>query len=200
MEVILREDYISLGYTGDRVKVRRGFARNFLIPRGLAVEASGANERALKHKLGAIVAARSKKKAEAEAFGNVLQQVTVELTLKVGSQGKSFGSITSKDIEDGLKTLGYTVDRRQIRLTEVIKGVGQFKVEVKLHSEVAVPVNVKVLAAQVAAPAAEEGAEKGKGRKKSKKKAASADEEGAAGEESAVAASEGDADAETNEA
>lgn len=198
MEVILREDYISLGYTGDRVKVRRGFARNFLIPRGLAVEASGANERALKHKLGAIVAARLKKKSEAEAFGNVLQQVTVELTLKVGAQGKSFGAITSKDIEESLKTLGYTVDRRQIRLTEVIKGAGQYKVEVKLHSEVAVPVNVKVLAAQVAAPAADESGEKGKGRKKSKKKAAAAEgEEGAVSEESASA--EGTQDSQTTE-
>jgi large subunit ribosomal protein L9 len=191
MDVILREDYISLGYIGDRVKVRRGFARNFLIPRGVAVEASGANERALKHKLGAIVAARVKKKSEAEAFGNVLQQVTVELTLKVGGQGKSFGSITSKDIEESLKTLGYTVDRRQIRLTEVIKGVGQYKVEVKLHSEVVVPVNVKVLAAQVAAPAADESGEKAKGRRKSKKKAAAADEEGAESDESAAQSEEG---------
>lgn len=185
MDVILREDYISLGYIGDTVKVRRGFARNYLIPRGIAVEASGANERALKHKLGAIVAARLKKKAEAEAFGNVLQQVTVELTLKVGAQGKSFGSITSKDIEESLKNLGYAVDRRQIRLTEVIKGVGQYKVEVKLHSEVSVPVQVKVLAAQVAAPAGDEGADKSKGRKKSKRKAASTEEEVAAAEEGA---------------
>jgi large subunit ribosomal protein L9 len=179
MDVILREDYISLGYIGDKVKVRRGFARNFLIPRGIAVEASGANERVLKHKLSAIVATRLKKKAEAEAFGKVLQQVTVELTLKVGAQGKSFGSITSKDIEEALKGLGYNVDRRQIRLTEVIKGVGQYKVEVKLHSEVVVGVQVKVQAAQVAAPVGDEGADKGKGRKRAKKKAASSEDESA---------------------
>jgi large subunit ribosomal protein L9 len=174
MEVILREDFISLGYVGDRVKVRRGFARNFLIPRGVAVEASSANERALQHKLGAIVAKRLKKKAEAEAFAKVLEQVTVELTLKVGGQGKSFGSITAKDIEEALKNLGYSVDRRQIRLAEVIKGVGQYKVDVRLHSEVVVSVQLKVLAAQVATPVSDE--EKGKGRKKSKKAKGSDDE------------------------
>jgi large subunit ribosomal protein L9 len=175
MEVILREDFISLGYIGDKVKVRRGFARNFLIPRGLAVEASSANERALQHKLGAIVAKRLKKRAEAEAFGQVLQQVTVELTLKVGGQGKSFGSITAKDIEEALKGLGYAVDRRQIRLAEVIKGVGQYKVDVRLHSEVVIPVQLKVLAAQVVAPVSDE--DRGKGRKKAKK-AKGAEEEG----------------------
>jgi large subunit ribosomal protein L9 len=187
MEVILREDFISLGYIGDKVKVRRGFARNFLIPRGIAVEASSANERALQHKLGAIVAKRLKKKAEAQAFGQVLQQVTVELTLKVGGQGKSFGSITAKDIEDALKGLGYAVDRRQIRLAEVIKGAGLYKVDVRLHSEVVVAVQVKVLAAQVAAPASDE--ERGKGRKRSKKAKGSE-------EEAEEAASEGSENAE----
>ena len=102
MEVILREDYISLGYIGDTVRVRRGFARNFLIPRGIAVEATSGNERQVKHKLSAIVAKRIKKKAEAEAYGKVLSQVTVEFTLKVGAKGKSFGSVTSRDVEASL--------------------------------------------------------------------------------------------------
>ena len=122
MEVILREDYISLGYIGDTVRVRRGFARNFLIPRGIAVEASSVNDRQLKHKLSAITAQRIKKKSEADAFGKVLEQVTVEFTLKVGAKGKSFGSVTSRDVETSLKALGYDVDRRQIRIAETIKG------------------------------------------------------------------------------
>jgi large subunit ribosomal protein L9 len=168
MEVILREDYISLGYIGDTVKVRRGFARNFLIPRGIAVEASSGNERQLKHKLSAIVAKRVKKKAEAEAFAKVLGQVTVEFTIKVGAKGKSFGAVTSRDVEASLKALGYAVDRRQIRINETIKGPGVYTVEVKLHSEVTVPVQVKVIAAQ--APVSAEGSEKGK--KKSRKKGA----------------------------
>jgi large subunit ribosomal protein L9 len=174
MEVILREDYISLGYIGDTVKVRRGFARNYLIPRGIAIEASSGNERQLKHKLSGIISKRIKKKAEAEQFAKVLGQVTVEFTLKVGASGKSFGSVTSRDIETSLKALGYEVDRRQIRVNEAIRAPGVYSVEIKLHSEVSVPVTVKVIAQQpVAAPAAE-GAEKGK--RSSRKKAAKGEE------------------------
>jgi len=169
MEVILREDYLPLGYVGDTVNVKRGFARNFLIPRGVAIESSSQNEKLLRHKLSAIVAKRVKKKAEAEAFGATLSQIIVEFTLKMGAGGKSFGAITAKDVEAALKNLGYAVDRRQIRLLEVIKTPGVHKAEVKLHSEVAVPLQIKVLAAQIVAPPAE-GAAKGKGKKSSKKK------------------------------
>jgi large subunit ribosomal protein L9 len=176
MEVILREDYLSLGYVGDTVRVKRGYARNFLIPRGIAVESSSVNDRVLKHKLSAIVAKRLKKKVEAEAFGKILEQVIVEFTLKVGLKGKSFGSVTAKDIESALKSLGYEVDRRQIRLIEAIRGPGLHKVEVKLHSEVSVPVQVKVIAAQQAAPVAAEGEEGAKGKRKSRKKAAASAE------------------------
>jgi large subunit ribosomal protein L9 len=168
MEVILREDFLPLGYVGDTVNVKRGFARNFLIPRGVAIESSSQNERALKHKLSAIVAKRIKKKAEAEAFGNTLSQIIVEFTLKMGAGGKSFGAITARDVEGALKNLGYTVDRRQIRLVEVIKTPGQHKAEVKLHSEVTVSLQIKVIAAQVVA-APVEGAAKGKGKKGAKK-------------------------------
>jgi large subunit ribosomal protein L9 len=173
MEVILREDYISLGYIGDTVRVSRGFARNFLIPRGFAVEASSQNERALKHKLGAIMAKRIKKKLEAESYAKVLEQVTVEFTLKMGAQGKSFGSVTTRDVEASLKTLGYNIDRRQIRLSETIKGPGLYKVEIKLHSEVAVFVQVRVIASQP--PAGSVAAEKGK-KKASRKKTAAGSE------------------------
>lgn len=169
MEVILREDYISLGYIGDTVRVRRGFARNFLIPRGIAVEATSGNENQLKHKLSAIVSKRIKKKAEAEAFAKVLGQVTVEFTLKMGAKGKSFGSITTRDVEASLKALGYEVDRRQIRISETIKGPGVYTVEVKLHSEVTVPVQVKVIAVQPPPAASTEGKSE-KGKKKSRKK------------------------------
>jgi large subunit ribosomal protein L9 len=181
MEVILREDFLSLGYVGDTVRVKRGFARNYLIPRGIAVESSTTNEKVLKHKLAAIVSKRIKKKAEAEQFAKILEQVIVEFTLKVGAKGKSFGSVTAKDVEASLKALGYEVDRRQIRVIEAIRGPGAHKVEVKLHSEVVVPVQVKVIAAQVAAPAAAEGEESGK-KRKSRKKAESAE----GGEEAAA--------------
>jgi large subunit ribosomal protein L9 len=187
MEVILREDYISLGYIGDTVRVRRGFARNFLIPRGIAVEASSRNDRELKHKLSGIISKRIKRKAEAEAFAKVLGQVTVEFTLKVGSKGKSFGSVTSRDVEASLKALGYEIDRRQIRISETIKAPGVYTVEIKLHSEVIVPVSVKVIAAQP--PVTASAGKEEKGRKKSGKKAASTE-----ADESEVETSEAEAD------
>ncbi len=185
MEVILREDCLPLGYVGDTVRVKRGYARNYLLPRGLAVEASSTNSRALKHQLAGIMSKRLKKKAEAEQFGSVLSQVIVEFTLKMGAQGKSFGSVTTRDIEAALKGLGYNVDRRQIKLVEAIKGTGVHKAEVRLHSEVSVPLQIKVIAAQPVAAAAEgaEGAEKGRGKRKSRKAAAAETEVKATGED-----------------
>jgi len=184
MEVILREDYLSLGYVGDTVRVRRDYARNFLIPRGIAVESSDSNDRVLKHKLSAIVAKRLKKKVEAQQFGKILEQVIVELTLKNGAKGKSFGSITTKDIETALNTLGYQVDRRQIRIVDPIRAAGAHKVEVKLHSEVTVDLQVKVIATQAAPVAAAEGEEDAtKGKRKSRKKAAAAEGEAEAVED-----------------
>jgi large subunit ribosomal protein L9 len=191
MEVILREDYISLGYIGDTVRVRRGFARNFLIPRGIAVEATSGNEKQLKHKLSAIVAKRIKKKAEAEAFAKVLGQVTVEFSIKVGAKGKSFGSVTTRDVETSLKALGYEVDRRQIRINETIKGPGVYTVDVKLHSEVTVPVQVKVIAVQPPPTVSAEGkAEKGKKRGRKKTEEVEAAETGAGAELEAQGQSE----------
>lgn len=172
MEVILREDCLPLGYVGDTVRVKRGYARNYLLPRGLAVEASSTNSRALKHQLAGIMSKRLKKKAEAEQFGAVLSQIIVEFTLKMGAQGKSFGSVTTRDIEASLKGLGYNVDRRQIKLVEAIKGAGLHKAEVRLHSEVSVPLQIKVIAAQPVAAEGAESAEKGRGKKKSRKAAA----------------------------
>jgi large subunit ribosomal protein L9 len=166
MEVILKEDYLALGYVGDTVKVKRGYARNYLIPRGLAVEASNKNDSALKHKLAGILSKRLKKKTEAESFGKILQQVTVEFTIKVGVQGKSFGSITAKDIEASLQTLGYQVDKRQIRIGEPIKTAGVHAVEVRLHSEVSVDLQVKVTAAAPVASASDSSSKEKKGRKK----------------------------------
>lgn len=198
MEVILREDFLSLGYIGDTVRVKRGYARNFLIPRGIAVESSTSNDRVLKHKLASIVAKRIKKKAEADSFGKILEQVIVEFTLKVGAKGKSFGSITTKDIEASLKALGYEVDRRQIRIVDAIRAPGMHKVEVKLHSEVVIPLQIKVIAAQPVAAASAEGEQAGKSKRKSRKKDAAAAEEseGEAQAEGSESADEGDEAAE----
>lgn len=162
MEVILKEDLLSRGYVGDRIKVKGGYARNFLLPRGIAVEASSRNQKILKHQLAAIVAKRARRKSEAEEFAKTLSQVIVEFTLKIGQGGKSFGSVSAKEIEAKLNELGYKVDKRQIKIPEPIKGAGTHAVEIKLHSEVVVPVSVKVIAAKEAV--AEEETQKKRGR------------------------------------
>ena len=168
MDVILKEDFLALGYVGDKVRVKGGYARNFLLPRGIAVEGSRRNERILNHELFAIMAKRQRRKAEAEEFGKTLGQVTVEFTLKIGQGGRSFGSVTSRDIEAKLKTLGYQVDKRQVRILEPIRTAGVHGIEVRLHSEVSVPVTVKVTAerevvVETASAEGTEGRKRGRG-------------------------------------
>jgi large subunit ribosomal protein L9 len=146
MNVILQQDYPSLGYVGDRIAVRPGYARNFLIPRGIAVEASSHNARLLKHRMDGINAKKMKLKVEADALGAKLGVVTLDFTLKMGSGGRSFGAITAKDVEAALTSQGFTLDRKQVKLLEPIKKPGEYKVAIKLHSEVTVAVTAKVVA------------------------------------------------------
>jgi large subunit ribosomal protein L9 len=136
MNVILREDFPSLGYVGDTVGVRRGYARNFLIPRGIAIEASPHNEALAKHRLQGVLAKRNRLKGLALDLARKISNEKFEFVLKVGEKGKSFGSISSKEIEAELKTRGYQVERKQIRTNEAIRRAGEYKIFVKLHSEV----------------------------------------------------------------
>lgn len=152
MDIILTQDYPSLGYVGDRVAVRRGYARNFLIPRGIAVEVASHNARLLAHRLAGINAHKAKLKAEADELAGRLAQAKLEFTMKLGSQGKSFGAVTVRDIELALEAQGFKFERRQVRLSEPIKSAGEFEVQVKLHSEVVVSLPIKVTAEVVAAP------------------------------------------------
>ncbi len=192
MEVILQENYPSLGYVGDRVNVKGGFARNFLIPRGIAIEASSRNERVLKHRLQHVMAKRVRLKSEADALAKQLSETALEFTLKMGEAGKSFGSVTSRDVETALKAKGFEVDRKQIRLTESLRKAGDFTVAVKLHAEVSATVPVKVIS-EAAPAAAAEGKEgrKARGKKKGAEteaetaEAAPAEAQAAAGEETA---------------
>lgn len=156
MEVILQEDYPSLGYVGDRVQVRPGFARNFLIPRGIAVEGRSANARALNHKLQIINAKKLKMKAEAETLAKRIEGLRFEFILKMGEQGKSYGSVTSKEIESHLKDAGFEIDRKQVRLLEPLKTSGEHKVLIKLHSEVSAPILVVIQSEKQARAAAKE--------------------------------------------
>ena len=188
MEVILKEDFPSLGYVGDRVSVRGGFARNFLIPRGIAVEGSKRNTRVLNHLLTAINAKRVKLRGQAQEFATKLEKLTVEFTLKLGKGGKSFGSITARDIIADLEKQGVVLDRRQVRLLEVVKGAGEYMAEVKLHSEVIAKVPFVVKAEKVAKEAVSEDDGEGK-RKRSRrsKKDENAEVAAEAGEQEADA-------------
>lgn len=144
MEVILQQDYPSLGYIGDRVKVKRGYARNFLIPRGVALESSLRNEKVLKHHLGSISARKVRMRGEAQDAATKFESLRLEFFLRMGGAGKTFGSVTARDIEGALKKEGLVVDKRQIILAEPIKKAGEHKVSVKLHSEVVAQVTIQV--------------------------------------------------------
>ena len=183
MEVILKENFPTLGYVGDRVAVRRGYARNFLIPRGIAVELSSGNARQLNHQVGVINARKSKLKREAESMSQRLAEVVLEFSLKTSASGKSFGSITAKDLDTALTAKGFTFDRRQVRLAETIRAAGDYTAHVKLHAEVLAPVAVKVNAEVVAAPAAAPTEKKGR-RKRTKKGEAAPEGEEASAQES----------------
>jgi len=144
MRVILKEDYPSLGFIGDAVSVKGGYARNFLIPKGIALEVGSSKARQLAHILAGINAKKAKKKAESEALKERLEQLILEFVLKLGEQGKSFGAVTAHDIELELQKQDVLLDRKQIRLHEPIKSGGNFPVQVKLHSEVVATLAVKV--------------------------------------------------------
>jgi large subunit ribosomal protein L9 len=173
MEIILQSDFPSLGYTGDKVNVRSGYARNYLIPRGIALEVSSFNASVLKHRVAAITAKKAKLKAEAEKVGQEVAKVALEFTLKTGSQGKSFGSITVRDLDAVFKEKGFTFDKKQIKIIDHIKGPGEYRAEVKLHSDVVIPLTIKVIAAAqpVAATRELEEGEDAPKKRRSRKKA-----------------------------
>lgn len=186
MDVILREDFPSLGYVGDKIKVKRGYARNFLIPKGLAVEASLANDRILKHRLAQINARKMKLKGQAEEFKGKLELLSLEFTLRTSVGTKTFGSITAKDIDTELIKQGIELNRKQIRVLEPIRKVGEFRVPIKLHSEVTAQLLIKVISA--GGEAVQKSLGKGKG--KSKKAAQSSDEQLEGSNQEQVEASE----------
>jgi large subunit ribosomal protein L9 len=166
MDIILAKDYPSLGFIGDVVKVKRGFARNFLIPRGIGVESSSRNKSALKHKLDSIMSVKRKMKIEAEKRIEDLKNLDISITIKLGASGKSFGSIGAKDIEQALIAKGLEITRKQIILPEIIKTTGEYPVSIRLHSEVTGEVVIKVVADKAPQPSKEKSAgKKTRGRK-----------------------------------
>ena len=157
MDIILMDDVVGLGDIGEQVTVRPGYARNYLIPRGLAVETGARSAGELAHRRRQIEAKKRRMKGAAESIAEQIRGTTLELGLRVGSSGKVFGSIGTKDIAEKLTAAGFAIDRRRVVLAEPIKKLGTHFVKVKLHADVECQVKVNI--EQIAASKEEEEAE-----------------------------------------
>ncbi len=144
MEVILREDIDKLGNRGDMVKVAPGYARNFLIPKRLAVAATASNKKIVEQERQAHLRKEAKQQSEAQDLAKLLHGVSVTITQKAGENDQLFGSVTSKDVADALAAKNFTIDRRKVQLEEPIKQLGEFKVPVRLHKDVTAEITVVV--------------------------------------------------------
>lgn len=144
MEVILREDVEKLGHRGQVVKVAPGFARNFLLPKKIAVAATAANKKIVDQEREAYLKREAKVAGEAQDLGKLLSAVDITITQKAGENDQLFGSVTAADIADALAAQKYTVDRRKIQLDEPIRTLGEHKVPVRLHKDVVADVTVNV--------------------------------------------------------
>ena len=145
MDVILREDVEKLGTRGQLVKVAPGYARNFLLPKKLAVAATESNKKIVEQERQAHLRREAKVVGEAGELGKMMASVVVTISQKAGENGQLFGSVTSKDIADALEAQGYSIERRKIGLEEPIKSLGEFKVPLRLHHEVTVDITVNVV-------------------------------------------------------
>ena len=145
MEVILREHVDNLGKRGEIVKVADGYARNFLLPRKLALPATDGNRKHVERERKIVEAREANEKAQAEAMAARLVAVDITVARRVGETDQLYGSVTSADIVEVLKEKGFDVDRRKLILPEPIKAIGEHEVPLKLHREVSVPLKVKVV-------------------------------------------------------
>lgn len=166
--VLLREDIDTVGGRGEIVRVRAGFARNFLLPQGMATLATKGNVKQIEQERAALLKKAAIEKATAEAQAEQMENISLEFERKAGEHGTLFGSITSMDIAEALQAKGYEIDRRKIALRQPIKETGEYTVNVKLHREVSLPVKVTVTA-EGGEDVVEDRAEK-KGRKARAKK------------------------------
>lgn len=148
MEVILREDVEKVGARGSVVKVADGYARNFLLPKRLAVPATEANRKIVEQEREAYLRREAKAKGEAEGLADLMSTVTLTFRQKVGENNQLFGSVTAKDIADALTAQKYHVERRKIQLDEPIRTLGEHQVTLRLHRDVSIPIKVVVEAEQ----------------------------------------------------
>ena len=160
--VLLREDIESLGGRGEIVKVKAGYARNYLLPRGLALLATKGNVKQVEGERGALLKKAATEKSTADLQAGQMKDVSLQFERRAGDNGQLFGSVTTMDIAEALKAQGYDIDRRKITLKDAIKETGDYTANVKLHREVtlAIPVSVTAEGAETKevkadAPAAE---------------------------------------------
>ena len=145
MEIILRQAVESLGHPGDVVTVKNGYARNFLLPRGYAFEATPGNLKRIAAERSRLEAAENERRDGASDLAKKLEEVQLTFSARVGEEGKLFGSVTSADIAEQLAAQGFNIERRLIDLHEPIKALGVYRVPVKLHADVKPEIRVWVI-------------------------------------------------------
>jgi large subunit ribosomal protein L9 len=144
MQIILQEDIEKLGNRGDVVTVKPGYARNFLLPHKLAIEATAGNMKALERIRGALAKKTATELDAAKKQAELLTGVSLKFTRKTGENDQMFGSVTTSDIADGLKAQGFEVDKRQIQLKDPVKALGEYPVTVKVFRDVTAEIKVHV--------------------------------------------------------
>jgi large subunit ribosomal protein L9 len=145
MDIILREDVDKLGVRGQVVKVAAGYARNFLLPKRLAVAATDSNKKIVEQERQAHLRKEVLQKSEAEDLARLLGSIKISIARKAGENGQLFGSVTAGDIADALEAQKFSIDRRKIQLDEAIRALGEHKVAVRLHRDVTTEITVSVI-------------------------------------------------------
>jgi large subunit ribosomal protein L9 len=147
MEVILKEDVVNVGKIGEVVRVRDGYARNYLLPRGLVLLANKKNLKTFEHQKKIVAERKQKVLRHAQALSEQIATVSLVLSMKAGEEGRLFGSVTNMQIEKALKAQGLDVDRRKIHLDAPIKSIGEYEVPIRLSADVTVPLKLSVVSA-----------------------------------------------------
>jgi len=145
MKVILREDISHLGVAGSVINVSDGYARNFLLPRRFAIPATSNNIKAFEHEKRVMESKRNKRRKEAEAVKTKLERISCSISKKVGEQDKLYGSVTAIDIEKAFKSEGFTVDKKDIMLSEPIKALGVYTVPIRIFEDIIASTKVWVV-------------------------------------------------------
>ncbi|HIN32735.1 MAG TPA: 50S ribosomal protein L9 [Nitrospirales bacterium] len=144
MKIILQEEIENVGHIGDMIDVKQGFARNFLLPRGKAIEATTRNLKQLEHAKRLVADKAKKAKGETEAFARTLVEMSITITVAAGPDGKLFGSVSGKDITEALAEQGIQLDKRKVTMEHPLKEVGSFVIPVKLPNDVTASLTVNI--------------------------------------------------------